>query len=193
MRRTADVRSIDALKDAKAALIEFREIAVVALSEAQAEVQRTVWWLQNDQTTHWKHEVRRRTELVNQARSDLYRAKLAAMDETAQCIEQKKALERAEHRLREAERKVQLVKQWSQKVDREAMLFRAQIQGISRAAESDLPRAEAKLEIMLDRLEAYVRLPPPQSGDAAARRGGASEDAGPGEDEAGGEKGSSPP
>ena len=183
MRRTADVRSIDALKDAKAALIEFREIIVVALSEAQAEVQRTVWWLQHDQTTHWKHEVRRRTELVNQAKSDLYRAKLAAMDETASCLEQKKALERAEHRLREAERKVQLVKQWSQKVERESMLFRAQIQGISRAAESDLPRAEAKLEMMLDRLEAYVRLAPPQTGDATARGGAAGEDDAPEEKE----------
>lgn len=186
MRRTADVRSIDALKDAKAALVEFREIVVVALSEAQAEVQRTVWWLQHDQTTYWKHEVRRRTELVNQAKSDLYRAKLAAMDETASCLEQKKALERAEHRLQEAERKVQLVKQWSLKVDREAMLFRAQIQGISRAAESDMPRAEAKLEMMLDRLEAYVRLAPPQTGDATARRGGDENDApAPGEGEAG--------
>jgi hypothetical protein len=189
MRRTADVRSIDALKDAKAALIEFREIIVIALSEAQAEVQRTIWWLQHDQTTYWKHEVRRRTEQVNQARSEVYRAQLAAMGEHASCIEQKKALERAEHRLREAEHKVQLVRQWVYKVDREAMLFRAQIQPISRAAEAEIPRGEASLEAMIDRLEAYVRLAPPQIKDPRAARAADEPDAAaPGAGEQDGER-----
>ncbi len=80
MRKTADVRSIDALKDARAALAEFRESAGVSLSEAQSDIQRTIWWLQNDRRTFWQHELRRREEKVNQARTDLYRAKLAAMD-----------------------------------------------------------------------------------------------------------------
>ncbi|MDY7110544.1 MAG: hypothetical protein SYC29_18080 [Planctomycetota bacterium] len=166
MRRTADVRSIDALKDAKAALAEFREIIVLALSEAQAEVQRTLWWIQHDQMTHWQSEVRRRTERLNEAKAELERVRLTAVDQTASFLEQRKAIERAERRLAEAGEKVRLVRRWAQKIDRESMLFRAQLQSISRAAETDIPRGEAKLEIMLDQLEQYVRLAPPQTGDA---------------------------
>jgi hypothetical protein len=169
MRRTADVRSIDALKDARAALAEFRQIIVLALSEAQADVQRTLWWLQHDQTTYWQHELRRRTQKLNEAKADLERARLTAVDQTASFLEQRKAIQRAERSLREAEEKVQLVRRWTHKLDRESMLFRAQLQGISRAAETDIPRGEAKLEIMLEQLEQYVRLAPPQTGEAKAR------------------------
>ena len=99
MAAEADVRSIEALRDAKAALVEFREVARLALSEATSDVQRTLAWLQSDRRTYWQAQVRRRTELVAQAKSDLYRAQLAAMDDRAPCTEQRKAVERAERAL----------------------------------------------------------------------------------------------
>jgi hypothetical protein len=72
------------------------------------------------------------------------------------------------------------------------MLFRAQLQGISRSAETDIPRGEAKLEIFLDRLDQYVRLAPPQTGEAAVRRAGGEPEA-PSADEAGGRAGDAEP
>ena len=166
MKEAADVRSIDALKHAKAALVDFREIVVVALSEAHAEVQRTLWWLQHDQSAHWKREVRSRSEKVAQAKSELYRAKLSAMDDHASCIEQKKMLERAERRLAEAQQKVQLVAKWARVMEREMMLYKGQCQPIARAVEVEMPRGEGRLDQIIDRLEAYILTKPPQTTDA---------------------------
>jgi chromosome segregation ATPase len=160
MKRSADVRSIDALQDAKAAIVEFREMVGVALAEAHAEIQRTIWWLQSDQLTHWKHEIRRRQDEVNHAKSEIYRAKLAAMDQNASVLEQRKMLERAERRLQEAEHKVRAVQHWGRMLDRDFMLYRGQCESISRAVDSDLPKAIAQLERMMEQLDRYLKVRP---------------------------------
>jgi hypothetical protein len=160
MKRTADVKSVEAIRDAKAALVEFREIVNVALGEANAEAQRTLWWLQNDQTTYWRSEVRRRGEKLNQAKSELYRAQLAAMDEHARCTEQRKMVERAERALEEAMQRVAKVKQWIRVLDRELMIYKAQCQPIARAVEVELPKAEGRLEQFREQLEQYLQLRP---------------------------------
>jgi hypothetical protein len=169
MRKAADVKSIDALKRAKAAMVEFRETAGVALAEASSEVQRTMWWVQTDRRTYWAAQVRRRTEKLNEAKSELYRAQLAAMDDRAQCIEQRKMVERAERALQEAHQKVAAVKKWSHMLDREFMLFKGRLQPIARAVEGELPRGEAKLELLTERLEKYVRLQAPQTSTPSRR------------------------
>jgi hypothetical protein len=189
MRKAADVRSIDALKEAKAAVVEFREVVGVALAEAQSEVQRTLWWLQHDRTTYWHHEVRRRTEKLNQAKSELYRAQLSAAQDRNSCFDQKRAVAKATHDLEEAKRKVELVKKWSRAMDRELMLFKGKLQPIARAVEGDLPRAEARLELLLDRLDAYVKLAappsmPPRGAASGSAPGAADHPSSPGRDDA---------
>jgi hypothetical protein len=160
MKRTADVKSVDAIRDAKAALAEFRETVNVALGEANAEAQRTLWWLQNDQTTYWRSEVRRRNEKLNQAKSELYRAQLAAMDEHVRCTEQRKMVERAQRALEEAMQRVEKVKQWIRVLDRELMIYKAQCQSIARAVEVELPKAEGRLEQYRAQLDRYLQLRP---------------------------------
>ncbi len=177
MRRAADVKSIDALRDAKAAVVEFRETAGVALSEATSEVQRVASWLQNEKRTYWEHEIRRRREKVAQAKSELYRAKLAAMDPTASCLDQKKQLERAERALAEAECKGANVRRWARDLEREIMLFKGKLQALARSVDADLPRGEARLELLMDKLESYVRLAAPAA-SGSSRVSTAADDAG---------------
>jgi len=164
MRRAADVKSIDALKAVKTALVEFREVISLSLSESSAEVQRTLWWLQNDALMYWKQQVKKRSEKVNQARSEVYRAKLTALDSTHSALEQKKLLERAERGLQEAEEKVRLVQKWARILDREMMLFKAACQPLARAVEGEIPRGEARLEHLADSLQKYVSLTAPRGG-----------------------------
>lgn len=166
MARKADVRSLEALKQAKAAIAEFRETARASLAEAYSEAQRTLWWLQQSQATYWQQELRRRTEKINQAKSDLYRAQLASMDPEATCLEQRKAVEHAQRAVREAEEKIKAVKHWSIQLDRELTIYRGQTQGINHALEADLPKAEAALSLMTDRLDAYIRTTIDQGGPA---------------------------
>lgn len=158
---------MDALKEARYALAEFREIAAVALSEAQSDVQRTAWWIQHEQKMRWTGEIRRRTEKLNLAKSELFRAQLSANDPSASCLEQKKMVQRAEHALNEAQQKLEFVKKWGRVLDREMMLFKGKLQPIGRAVEGEIPKGEAKLEIMIDRLEAYLRIQAPQAPKAA--------------------------
>jgi hypothetical protein len=180
MRNAADVRSLDALRDAKAAVAEFREAVTVALSEAMSDVQRTLWWVQNDRRMHWEAEAKRRTEKVNEARSELYRAKLAAMNDTATCVVERKALQRAEDRLEEAHRKIRAVQQWARLLDRELALYRGAVSGITRLAEAELPRGEAKLDLHVERLQRYLSTAPapappaPPGGSARAGADGES-------------------
>jgi capsule polysaccharide export protein KpsE/RkpR len=141
--------------------VEFRETARIALAESFSEVQRTLSWLQNEQRMTWQREVRKRSEKLAQAKSELYRAKLAAMDERAACTEQKKLLERAERALAEAQQKLEHVRKWSRVLDREIMLFKGKCQPIARAVDGELPKGEARLELLIDRLDSYVRLQAP--------------------------------
>ena len=69
MAKGARVSSIDVIRRFRATLCTFIEEASMALGEAQAEVQRTLWWLQHDQVRHWQRQIRRRSEKVAQAKS----------------------------------------------------------------------------------------------------------------------------
>ena len=54
MSTSAHVDSIDALKTFRVALIKFAEEANAALATAEAEMQRTVGWLERDQLSFWQ-------------------------------------------------------------------------------------------------------------------------------------------
>jgi len=170
MRRSANVRSLDAVQSTKAALVEFREVVASALTEAQSEIQRTLWWIQHDRAAHWRREVKRRTEQLAQAKSELYRAQLAAMDPRAACVEQRKLVQQAEQRLAEAHEKIRLVKHWARVIDREMLLFRGQCQEVSRMIEVEIPQGEARLGQLLHRLHEYVDILPPDSRESPRPR-----------------------
>ena len=191
MAKGADVQSIDALGEAKVAVVEFLETVKLALSEGSSDVQRTITWLQSEKRTFWHHEVRRRTEKVNQAKSELFRAQLEAQNDRISCLEEKKLLERAERGLAEAEQKVKLVQKWSRLLEREAALLKGRCQPLARAVEGDLPRGVARLELLIGQLHAYVNLREPGAHPGATRsarlpgKAGDPDDAPVGEDENG--------
>ena len=78
MRQAANVSSIHALKDFKRALSSFATVINTALGEAQSDLQRTTWWVQQNQSTHWKVQKRKRTAQLAQAKSELFRAQVAS-------------------------------------------------------------------------------------------------------------------
>lgn len=161
MSQFASVKSIDALSDFKAALVEFADVSKLALSEAQSDAQRTIWWLTRDQPSHWQREVKKRSEKLSQAKVDLARAQLAAQDVRASAALERKAVAAAQARLEEAERKLAACKRWTQVLEREFMLFKAQCQQVASACAADVPMAVARIERMIDSLQAYISLAPP--------------------------------
>src|SRR5436190_530730 len=113
MAEASRVTSIDALRLARVALLEFKAEAEAALLEAEGAIQRALLWLHHDQLAHWQRELRVRQELLTRAKSDLYRTQVAQADMAARAsVDQKKAVEHAKRRVEEAERKLELVKRW---------------------------------------------------------------------------------
>ena len=164
MRSEVDVKSLDALRDAKNALVEFREVCGVALSESYADVHRTVAWLQNDRRMYWQTQIRKRNETLAQAKSELFRAQLSATESNPTCMDQKRAVAKAERGVAEAHEKVNRIKKWLMLLDREVMLFKGQCQQMARTVEGDIPRGEARLELLMDKLDKYMQVRAPESG-----------------------------
>lgn len=72
MSASANVQSIQALDDLRAALGRFQEQAQEALAASEQEIRRTLDWL-NERRNHWQSEVRRRQAAVAQAQAALSR------------------------------------------------------------------------------------------------------------------------
>src|SRR5258706_12488529 len=76
MSNPARVESIEALKMFRRAIIKFVEAAMVALGDAESEMQRRLNWLENEQDSHWQGQIRKRQEEVSKARDAVRQKKL---------------------------------------------------------------------------------------------------------------------
>ncbi len=163
MRQAASVSSINALKDFKRALGTFATVIGTALGEAQSDLQRTTWWVQQDRLTHWQVQKRKRTTQLSQAKSELFRAQVASPDQRVPATLQRKAVDEAQQRLDEAETKLAHVKRWSRVLEREVILYKGHCQQLARAVEGEVPEALIRLDRMVDALEKYVRIQAPST------------------------------
>ncbi|MGA1401143.1 MAG: hypothetical protein ACO38P_12240, partial [Phycisphaerales bacterium] len=127
MKEGAGVTNLEALERYRASLLEFIHDAANALGEADSEVDRVQVWLEREQKIHWQQEHRRRGEEVTRAKSALYRKQLtvSSKDRPPSAVDEKKALQRAQARLEEAEQKIRRIKHWSVHLGQEAARYKA--------------------------------------------------------------------
>jgi hypothetical protein len=158
MAQAARVESVEALKHFRAALVKFATEVRSATGEAQSTVSRARSWVDDQQKKHWDQQIRRRTQALIEAKEALRAKRLYKRPDGsfAPADEEEKAVKRAERRLDEAEAKLQNVKRWSTALEREAQIFRGQIQGLASNAENDVPRAMADLDRLIITLETYL-------------------------------------
>ncbi|MEX2671008.1 MAG: hypothetical protein WD294_02735 [Phycisphaeraceae bacterium] len=163
MHATARVNSIDMIRRFRPALVKFADQTKQALTEAQSDVQRTAAWLEQEQGPYWQQQVRKRQELVQQARQAISSKKSFEASDVSKTstVDEERALRRAQQRLEEAEQKVLAVKKWRREIDREWMRQQGALQRLGRSVEQDIPRALALLERLSRSLEAYVSLTTP--------------------------------
>ncbi len=168
MADAARVKSIDALREFKRALTEFSELAGAALAEANTNVQRVIWWIQHDQRSYWEAQKKKRTARLALARNELFRAQVSSPDQRLPATLERRAVEKTERALEEAETKLQNIKRWSRLLERDFIVYKAQCQHLANALEGDVPKALGKLERMFAALQKYVRTAPPTSEPAVA-------------------------
>lgn len=155
MSTSAEVASLDAVRDWKAALGAFRGTAQEALVGVELAVRRACDWL--DERRHfWQHELRRREEAVTVAKSELWRRKNMPIVAHPDCTEQEKALRRALHRLEEAHEKLEKNRQWGIALRRAIEEYEGPARRLGHRLEADVPKALALLGDKIAALEAYV-------------------------------------
>lgn len=162
MSEQARVDSIDAIKFFRRALFKFAEAANVALGDAESDMLRTLTWLETEQTTYWQSEHRKRTDMVSRCKEAVRMKKLFkdASGRTPSAVDEEKALRIAQQKLQEAEEKIAAVKRYTQKLQKEILLYKGQVQRFATSVQSDIPVAAAKIDAMVEKLEQYVALSP---------------------------------
>jgi hypothetical protein len=157
MSRSANVLSVQTLKDFKVTMINFAEEARNSLSGVDMELRRMRDWLERDQLGYWQAQVKRRSEELMQARSDLHRRKISQQGSDAVSdAEQKEALREAMRRLRVAEEKVALVKKLIPMLQHAIAEYHSHSQPLGDHLAGGFERSVANLERMITSLEAYL-------------------------------------
>lgn len=172
MGESIHVSSIQTILEFRAYLIKFTEEIRGALDAAEMEVRRTRNWLQRDQLMHWQSEYKRRTLKLNEAKSDLFRRKIASEGGLSTVV-QKEAIREATAGLREAEAKLALLKKWAVPFERAVNDYQGRGRTLRDLIDQDLEKALAQLERMAQALEAYravtaPKAPRPESDSASA-------------------------
>ena len=166
MSPQARIHSIPVLRQLRASLVNFASIAAIAVEEANSEIQRTLLWLREDQYRYWKGQVQTRMEQHTRARLALKQREVldrALAGSTSSCVDEKKALQVAERRLREAEHKLRMVRMWNRQLEKQLLDYKGAIQGLVTAVETEIPNACARLDRMVDSLDAYIAVAPPET------------------------------
>jgi hypothetical protein len=166
----ARVDSIDALRDFRAALWKFAEVAQVALGDAESELSRTLMWLENEQTSYWAGQVRKRQMAVSAAAEKLREKKLFkdASGRIPSAVDEEKALKVARARLEEAQTKQAAVKRSIGLIQKAIHDYKGSVQGFTTAVAHDVPLSVARLDKLASLLRQYVDLNAPSAAEELA-------------------------
>lgn len=158
MAERAKIYAVDALREFRPALIKFIDECSAAITSADADAGRTALWLRTERLPFWKKEIRRREDELNKARADLNaKEALKGIDgDPRKTVDERKAVERAQHRIREARDKLETTKHWMRQLEKAQAAYRAAAQPLRRAVDAEIPAAVAELDRMAEALEGYL-------------------------------------
>ena len=165
MPQGAHVQSIELLRELQGVLWKFREACVGSLDDVESDLRRTVIWLETEQDSYWKSQIRIRHEALERAKEALRSKKIFkdASGRSQSVVEEQKALKIAMDRLEEAQQKLANVRKWVRALQKEIELYKASVGRLSHSVESLVPAAVHQLDRLATSLEAYVNLEIPQA------------------------------
>lgn len=164
----ANVRSIAAIREFRAAVQVFLDEARGSLDLMRMELQRAFEWIEHDRPHYWEGQMRRAFDLVAQTRSALETCLMRTVaGHRPSCIEEKQAHAAAKRRLEHCREQLDRVKKWTVRLHHEANEFRGRMASLHRVLEHDVPKLLALLQQTADILEQYAEIAPPAADDAA--------------------------
>ncbi len=158
MSGDANVGSIEAVRDFRAALNTFLHEARDALVTYDMEARRALEWLLDTAPKMWQQESRKCQEKITEL-NIAYQAcraqKLPGGGQPA-CLEEKKQLDKAKARMVYIQDKIQKTKKWGLAADRQAIEYKGRATHMIGVLDGDVPNALALLDRVLVSLEQYV-------------------------------------
>ena len=82
MTGQAQITSVETIESFRSKLIVYLTQARSVVDEAANELARTRLWLQNDQRLFWENELRLRSRRLEEAKQELFNAKLSQFEES---------------------------------------------------------------------------------------------------------------
>lgn len=162
MSSQAAVHSIEELKNFRVALALYGEDTLGTLGAVEAEVRRTLRWLEEERPAYWHDQIKRRREQVALARADVFRRNLQKKpDYNPAMSEQKDALRKAEASLQDAEKRLVMVRKWQPLLRHAVLEYHASVQRLKDIAAGDVPSGVNLMTRIIDALEAYLQVAPP--------------------------------
>lgn len=169
MSKSANVRSVQALKDFRIAFCNFAEDARGAVGGVEMEIRKFRDWLERDQLNYWRMQVKKREEMLMEARAALHKKKLAAgKSDAVSDSEEKENLRNATRLLRVAEEKVEVVKKLIPQFHHAVDEYHSHSQPLSDHLSGGFERSLAKLSTMIESLESYLALQAPVTSSSQA-------------------------
>ena len=158
MPEKANVSSIEALEAFRTTLILYLSKARPTLDEVSADVQRMRIWLEDEQRSHWQHEVERRRRALQEAQQALFSARLSSFREESSA--EQMAVHRTKRECEAAEEKLKLVKKWDRDFDGRVDPLVKQVEKLHTVLANDMVQALAYLAQVIKVLTDYANLKP---------------------------------
>ncbi len=154
----ANIRSPDVIKRFRSSFIKFTEESRRAVEDIQRDVSKVQLWLDHEQLAHWKHELRKRDEVMQRARREytLARTDRGPLRKDS-CVDEKKAYDKAVRLHEEAERKLATVKKTLLTLEQHTTKALGPVLALSSMLAAEAPKAVVRLDSMLDKLDDYLR------------------------------------
>jgi hypothetical protein len=159
----AHINSPDVIREFRNQMVRFDGGARQSIGGIQSDAQRVAQWLRYEQMGFWKLELRKATDQLQLAKSAYLIARDAAsVYGKSSCVDEQRALRKAERRKEEAERKMQATKRWMAVLERETEKLMGPVNVFSSMLDTTTPRALAKLDQLVVFLEEYLHASPDQ-------------------------------
>jgi uncharacterized protein YaaN involved in tellurite resistance len=157
----ANVTSIDALIEFRAAWVELQEKIIIALSTTEGEITSAFRFLEQQQQ-HWKMEEMKRHEAYVEAKQILKRKELGrAFGHKIDATVAEEDARKAKAKWQATEVKLANVKKWKPRLEHQVNDYLGPRQGLSVQAETEMVRALAFLDQKIQSLEQYLKLQAP--------------------------------
>lgn len=158
MSESAKVTSLEAIEAFRSRIIIYREKAGRVLDDVSGDVMRTRLWLQNDRTTFWEGQIRKRNKVLEMRQQELFSAQLSGMLDAS--VVQKQAVQRARREVQAAQDKLHLVKSWSRQYEQRIEPHSKQVEKLRSNLIHDLGHAIAFLSEVTKTLADYAGMTP---------------------------------